>query len=104
GCVDQTQELGAPRAQVLDRGSQETAAPQRAGDRTRQQARPHRLERIGAWSGLRGEQASGCVIVKPAQSTLVSTEVCERMRRDGGSVFPAPAKTGGTFGPTRPFR
>jgi hypothetical protein len=35
--------VGAPRAQALDRGRQETVASQRAGDRTRQQARSHRL-------------------------------------------------------------
>ena len=56
GCVDQTDELGAPRAQALDRSSQEAAAPQRAGDRTRQQARPHRLERSGSGPSLRGEE------------------------------------------------
>ena len=32
----QTDELGTPRAQVVDRGRQEAAAPQRAGDRARQ--------------------------------------------------------------------
>ena len=31
---------------------------------------------------------------QPAQSTSVSTEVCERIRRDEGSVFPACANTG----------
>ena len=31
-------------------------------------------------------------------------EVCERMRRDGGSVFPAHAKTGDPNGPSRPVR
>ena len=45
GRADQAEELGAPWAQALDRGRQEAAAPQRAGDCTRQQARPHRLER-----------------------------------------------------------
>ena len=48
--------LGAPRAQALDRGGQEAAAPQRAGDCARQQARPHRLERSGSWPGLRGAE------------------------------------------------
>ena len=56
GRADQAQELGAPRAQALDRGGQEAAAPQRAGDRARQQARPHRLERSGSRSELRGEE------------------------------------------------
>ena len=50
------EELGAPRAQALDRGRQEAAAPQRAGDRARQQAGPHRLERSGPWPQLRGEE------------------------------------------------
>ena len=31
-------------------------------------------------------------------------EVCERMRRDGGSVFPAHANTGNPNGPLRPVR
>ena len=44
-------ELGALRAQVVDRGRQEAPAPQRAGDRARQQARPHRLG--GARQGTR---------------------------------------------------
>ena len=55
GRADQTEELGAPRAQILDRGCQETAASQRAGDRDGQQAGPHRLVSLGPWSGLRGE-------------------------------------------------
>ena len=55
GRADQTEELGAPRAQILDRGCQETAASQRAGDRYGQQAGPHRLVSLGPWSGLRGE-------------------------------------------------
>ena len=40
----------------LDRSRQEAAAPQRAGDRARQQARPYRLERSGPWPELRGEE------------------------------------------------
>ena len=55
GCVDQAQELGALWAQVLDRGGQEAAAPQRAGDCAGQQARPHRLECAGSRPELRGE-------------------------------------------------
>ena len=53
GGADQTENLGAPRAKALDRGGQEAAASQCAGDRTRQQARPHRLERSGARSLIR---------------------------------------------------
>jgi hypothetical protein len=33
-----------------------------------------------------------------------SAEVCERMRRDGGSVFPAHAKTGAPTGPIEACR
>jgi len=43
GRADQAEELGALRAQGLDRSRQEADAPQRAGDRARQQARSHRL-------------------------------------------------------------
>jgi transposase len=50
------QDLGAPRAQTLDRSRQETIAPQRAGDCARQQARPHRLERSSSWPGLRDKR------------------------------------------------
>ena len=60
GRADQADGLGAPRAEALDRGGQETAASQRAGDRTCQQARSHRLERPGPWPGIRGaEDGSG---------------------------------------------
>jgi transposase len=53
--VDQAEELGAPWAQALDRGSQEAAASQRAGDCARQQARPHRLGCSGPRPDLRGK-------------------------------------------------
>ncbi len=60
GGADQADGLGAPRAEAVDRGSQETAASQRAGDCAGQQTRPHRLERPGPWPGLRGaEDGSG---------------------------------------------
>ena len=60
GRADQADGLEAPRAEALDRDGQETAASQRAGDRPRQQARPHRLVRPGPWPGLRGaEDESG---------------------------------------------
>ncbi len=49
-------ELGAVRAQVLDRGGQEAPAPQRAGDRARQQAGPHRLGGAGQGPQLRGDE------------------------------------------------
>ena len=47
GCAGQDKELGTLRAQILDRSRQEAVAPQRAGDRARQQARPHRLGSAG---------------------------------------------------------
>ena len=52
GRADQAEELGAPRAQALDRGRQEATAPQRAGDCARQQAGAHRLERSRSWSSF----------------------------------------------------
>ena len=67
GRADQAKELGAPRAQALDRGGQEAAAPQRAGDRARQQAGPHRLERSGSRPELRGETIERAT----AQSVLI---------------------------------
>ena len=43
--------------EVMERGGSEATAPQCAGHRARQQARPHRLERSGAGPGLRSEPA-----------------------------------------------
>jgi transposase len=43
--ADEAADVGASRAQVLDRIRAEADAPQRAGDRARQQACPHRLGR-----------------------------------------------------------
>jgi hypothetical protein len=70
GRIDQTAELGALRAQALDRSRQEAAAPQRAGDRARQQARAHRLGRSQQGAQLRmREDACGfvptCLSVAP---------------------------------------
>src|SRR3954452_8485339 len=47
GCAGQDKELGTLRAQILDRSRQEAVAPQRARDRPRQQACPHRLGGAG---------------------------------------------------------
>jgi transposase len=47
GGAGQDQELGTLRTQILDRSRQEAIAPQRASDRTRQQACPHRLGGAG---------------------------------------------------------
>jgi len=37
------------------------------------------------------------------KKSRITAEVCERMRRDGGSVFPAHANTGDPFGPIEAF-
>ena len=47
GCAGQDKGLGTLRAQILDRSRQEAVAPQRAGDRARQQTCPHRLGGAG---------------------------------------------------------
>ena len=57
--------------------------------------RPHRVERVGARSRLRSKQASGRVISIHRRCYAGHAEVCERLRRDGGSVFPALVNTGG---------
>src|SRR5262249_13014358 len=62
GCIDQAEELGSTRAQVVARSGQEAAASQRPRYRTRQQARSHCLERPGSWANLRGQQDSARVI------------------------------------------
>jgi transposase len=64
GRADQVEELGALRAQTLDRGGQEAAAPQCAGDRACQQAGAHRMERSRPWPQLRGRH--GCCGGHPA--------------------------------------
>ena len=101
GCTDQAEELGAPWAEALDRSRQEAAAPQRSCDRARQQAGADRLDCSGSWPKLRGEAGHG---LSRLVYDSISAEVCERMRRDGGSVFPALANTGDPNGPLRPFR
>ena len=69
----------------------------------------NKLARI-AWSVLaRGrdfeaKQASGRVHRVTGAAYVRHAEVCERMRRDGGSVFPAHANTGDPNGPLRPVR
>jgi hypothetical protein len=45
---------------------------------------------------------SGPVSGQVPIETALPAEVCERMRRDGGSVFPAHANTGDPNGPLRP--
>ena len=76
GRADQAEELGALRAQALDRGCQEAAAPQCAGDRACQQAGAHRLERSGSWPELRGEVDRS----PPNQLDLIVTERSEHVK------------------------
>jgi transposase len=92
-CEGEAEQMGGPRTQALDRGRQKAIASQRAGDRAGQQARTHRLERSGWGARLRSQQASSRLIIHELPSYLPA-EVCERMRRDGGSVFPAHANPG----------
>src|SRR5258705_363666 len=47
GCAGQDKGLGTYRAQILDRSRQEAVAPQRVGDRARQQTCPHLLGGAG---------------------------------------------------------
>lgn len=56
GCAGQDKELGTLRAQVLDRSRQKAVAPQRARDRARQQACPHRLGGAGQRTRLRADE------------------------------------------------
>ena len=57
GRADQATELGASRAQALDRGREEAAAPQCSCDRGCQQTGQDCLERSGSWPKLRGRPA-----------------------------------------------
>ena len=61
GRADQATELGASRAQALDRGRQEAAAPQCSCDRACQQTGQDCLERSGSCPKLRGEASHGGV-------------------------------------------
>ncbi len=55
-CAGQDKELGKLWAQVLDRSRQKAVAPQRARDRARQQACPHRLGGAGQRTRLRADE------------------------------------------------
>jgi hypothetical protein len=54
----QARELGALRSESVDRGRATTTASQQAGDRARQQARPHRLGGAPPRSQFRSEDSS----------------------------------------------
>jgi hypothetical protein len=67
----------------------------------------HQLERrIGERSGQRSRVRSD--IRRSSQADLNATplpaEVCESVKRDGGSVFPAPENPGDPNGPMRSVR
>ena len=89
-CKSETDQMARPRAQALDRGRQEAAAPQRARHRPCQQTRAHRVERSCPWSSLSRRTSVRLLRDRSRVIELPAAEVCERMRRDGGSVFPAP--------------
>ena len=72
----QAAELATARAQVVDRGRQEAAAPQRAGDRARQQARPHRLGGSGEGAQLRGDKERRGVV--PTRVSLAACSISSR--------------------------
>ena len=61
----------------------------------------NKLARI-AWSVLargRAFEVNKLQAARHKYRSYLPAEVCERMKRDGGSVFPAPAKTGDPNGP-----
>ena len=78
-------ELGTLRAQILDRSRQEAVAPQRAGDRARQQACPHRLGGAGQRTRLRADEDRRCK--RPTR--LILAPCSARSRR--GLATPEPA-------------
>ena len=74
----EARQLGAPRPQALDRGGRQAAAPQRAGDRARQQARAHRLERAASRPQLRGQENARANVPTRVRSPTV--RACHRAR------------------------
>ena len=91
GRAGEADDVGAPRAQVLDRSRQEAAAPQRAGNRARQQACSHRLggSQQGAQLRMRQGQWDGvpiCLSVAPcsvASRHGLEAPSQRRAKRDG---------------------
>jgi hypothetical protein len=71
---------------------------------------PLRAARLRAQAGTketaaRHEQRKGSNgDLSMTQRAALPAEVCERMRRNGGSVFPARANTGDPNSPVRPIR
>jgi Transposase IS116/IS110/IS902 family len=79
GCAGQDKELGTLRAQILDRSRQEAVTPQRARDRARQQACPHRLGGAGQGTRLRADEDRRCW--RPTRLILAP---CSAPHRDRG--------------------
>src|SRR6266480_2390025 len=86
GCAGQDKELGTLRAQILGRSRQEAVAPQRAGDRARHQACPHRLGGAGQRTRLRADEDRRC---KRRPTRLILAPCSARSRR--GLATPEPA-------------
>jgi Transposase IS116/IS110/IS902 family len=91
GRAGQAEELGTLRAQTWDRSRQEAFAPQRAGDRARQQAGPHHLGGSQQGTQLRMhydgcDGAPICLSVAPCSGPSkhdLETPVPEAAKRDG---------------------
>src|SRR6266699_4552924 len=86
GCAGQDKELGTLRAQILDRSRQEAVAPQRAGDRARQQACPHRLGGAGQRTRLRADEDRQC---GRRPTRLILTPCSARSKRSLATPEPA---------------
>ncbi len=86
GCAGQDKEPGTLRAQILDRSRKEAVAPQRAGDRARQQACPHRL---GEWPdrGLSANENARALISMMAPSTTHSNQRPDTLMQDRRRQF-----------------
>ena len=83
----EARQLGALRPQALDRGRSQAASPQRAGDRARQQAGAHRLERAASRPQLRGQEN-----VRSHVPTRVSLAPCSALSRPSPSGGPEPGQ------------
>src|SRR5712672_3471210 len=86
GCAGQDKELGTLWAQILDRSRQEAVAPQRAGDRARQQACPHRLGGAGERTRLRADEDRRC---RRRPTRLILAPCSARSRRSLATPEPA---------------
>jgi transposase len=69
-CQSETEQMGRPRAQALDRGRQEAAASQRACHRACQQARAHRVERSCSWSSLPARSSASSDMIASSRANM----------------------------------